>query len=221
MTTTNNIVTRDMQNLHLLGYGILLGLGAAMPVGPVNLEIVRRNLRFGTTSGMLLGLGAACTDLTYLLLLSLGALTLLTHHTVLNVIGLIGAFILAWFGIEALRTKITEDPSKNDKPIKRKAQWRHWLEGYLMTLLNPMTILFWASVSSQVALQAHNNHPAIAFMGAGVIIGAYGWVVSINTTLHFTRHRFSQKVMQRINWAGGIILIGFAIYGLTHTLLHL
>ncbi|MDF1796731.1 MAG: LysE family translocator [Coxiellaceae bacterium] len=211
-----------MQHLHLLGYGIVLGLAAAMPVGPVNLEIVRRNLRFGTASGLLLGLGAACTDLTYLLLLSLGALTLLTHHTVLNIIGLVGAFILGWFGINALRSNVTEDPTNpNNNPSKQKALWRHWFEGYLMTLMNPMTILFWASVSSQVALLAHDNHSAVALMGSGVVLGAYGWAVSINVALHFTRHRFSTKVMKWINRVGGIILIGFGIYGLIRTLLHL
>ncbi|MDF1760786.1 MAG: LysE family translocator [Coxiellaceae bacterium] len=209
-----------MQYLHLLGYGILLGLGAAMPVGPVNLEIVRRNLRFGTGSGLILGLGAACTDLTYLILLSLGALTLLTHHTVLNVIGFVGAFILGWFGIEALRSKINETPKVMNKTVKTKSLWRHWLEGYLMTLLNPMTIIFWASVSSQVALLARDHHSAVIFMGSGVIIGAYGWALSVNGVLHFTRHRFSTNTMKWINWVGGVILIGFAIYGLVHTILN-
>ncbi len=204
--------------LHLLGYGILLGLGAAMPIGPINLEIVRRNLRFGMGSGLLVGLGAACTDLTYLILLSIGAISLLTHPNIINTIGLIGAVILGWFGVQALRAKVNEaDDNSNNKP-KNKRQWRHWFDGYIMTLLNPMTVLFWASVSSQVALQAQHNHYAVAFMGTGVIIGAYGWAASLNTTIHFTRHRFSPKAMQWLNWVGGLILIGFALFGLIHTL---
>ncbi len=32
---------------HLL-FGLLLGWGAAIPIGPMNLEIIRRNLRYGT-----------------------------------------------------------------------------------------------------------------------------------------------------------------------------
>ena len=38
-------------NLSVLGGGILLGLGAAAPIGPVNLEIARRAMRFGFWAG--------------------------------------------------------------------------------------------------------------------------------------------------------------------------
>ena len=93
--------------LHQFIFGLLLGLGAAIPLGPMNLEIIRRNLRFGSVYGIALGLGACSADVTYLVLLSLGALSILTHPLILQVIGVIGSSILLWFGYSALRLKAT------------------------------------------------------------------------------------------------------------------
>src|SRR5688500_17340934 len=89
--------------MHFLLMGILLGMGAAIPIGPVNLEIIRRNLRFGTPYGIVLGLGACTADVTYLFLLSIGALSLLQYPHVLKTFGLGGSLLLAWFAISAFR----------------------------------------------------------------------------------------------------------------------
>jgi L-lysine exporter family protein LysE/ArgO len=201
--------------LYLLGYGFLLGLGAAMPVGPVNLEIVRRNLRHGTPSGIFLGLGASCTDLTYLILLTFGALTLLTHAIVIKVVAVVGALILAWFGLGAIRMSVG-DKSMDLETGAHKHPLRNMLDGYLMTLVNPMTIIFWSSVSSQVALLAHHAAHDMFYTGFGVILGASGWAISLNTVLHFTRHKISARTMHIINIVGGVILIAFALLGLWH-----
>lgn len=208
-----------MSPTHLFGFGLILGLGAAMPLGPVNFEIMRRNLHFGTPAGLLLGLGAACTDLTYLIILSLGAITLLTHPDLLGLVGIAGSSLLFWFGIQAMRV----DPQDSGPPkkLKKKRYYRHWVEGYLMTLLNPMTILFWASVSTQVALQTHTHAESAWWMGAGVIFAAYGWAVCVNMILHFTRHRIHTETLKWINRIGALLLVFFALLGIYRALIAL
>jgi L-lysine exporter family protein LysE/ArgO len=208
-----------LEQWHVFVFGLALGLGAAMPLGPVNFEIMRRNLRFGTASGLLLGLGAACTDLTYLAILSAGAISLLTHQTLLATVGIIGSFILFWFGFTAFKSQPkNEQDSQKSRP---KALYRHWLEGYLMTLLNPITILFWASVSTQVALQSHRHDGLALWMGGGVIFGAYGWAIAVNLVLHHTRHKINEPALAWINKIGALILIAFAAFGLIRAVIPL
>lgn len=212
-----------MLQLHMLFYAITLGLGAAIPIGPVNLEIIRRNLRYSTKAGILLGFGASCTDLTYVVFLCLGAMTLLNHAIILNSIGIIGSFILAWFGYSALRHSTPGGDADNDNAAKNNqpALWKNWRDGYLMTALNPMTILFWTSVSSQVASLSHQNGQALWFMAIGIIIGAFGWALGLNTVLHHTRHRISNNIMLRMNQLGGVLLIALATFGLIRALIHI
>lgn len=197
--------------MHFLFVGILLGMGAAIPIGPVNLEIIRRNLRFGTSYGVMLGLGACGADVTYLLLLCAGALTLLQYPQVLRAIGFLGAFVLAWFGISAFRSS---KASTKEHVLPSPSLLRYGVEGYIITLINPYTILFWASISSQISITAVHHLYAIFFIGAGVIIGTVGWVVVLNGLLHFTRHHLSATVMTWLNYIGGFILLCFAAMGI-------
>ena len=70
--------------LNLFIFGLFLGWGAAIPIGAINLEIIRRNLRFSTASGLAFGLGACVADVTYLVLLSVGILQFLNYPFVLT-----------------------------------------------------------------------------------------------------------------------------------------
>lgn len=201
--------------MHLIFFGMLLGMGAAIPIGPVNLEIIRRNLKFGTPYGVVTGLGACSADLTYLALLSLGALVLLQYPLALRIIGLIGAGVLAWFGFSALRAG---NSSESIKTEIRPSLIRYGIDGYIITLINPFTILFWASISSQISVAALSQHNAAFLAGMGVLIGTVGWVVVLNGIIHFTRHRLSPAVIKWLNYIGGIILLGFAAMGVWHSL---
>jgi L-lysine exporter family protein LysE/ArgO len=203
--------------LRALFFGLLLGWGAAIPIGPINLEIVRRNLRFGTTYGMALGLGACGADITYLALLSFGALTALLHPLILNSVAIAGSFILAWFGYSALRMKA--GASSEMAALNRHPLWRHTAEGYVLTLLNPLTILFWASISAQVIIFSRHAADKAIYAGIGVLLGTLSWMIALNVFLHLTRHRLSKRVMIYLNYAGGIILLGFAAMGFLRVIL--
>lgn len=196
--------------MHTFLLGILLGLGAAIPIGPVNLEIIRRNIRFGTPYGLFTGFGACTADLMYLILLCLGALSLLQYPTLLRLIGFAGSLILIWFATCIFRSHPKDSTTKEAKPHLLRAS----LEGFLMTAVNPFTILFWASISSQLSLAALSTSYALFPAGAGVIIGTVSWVCFINVLIHFTRHRLSQTAIKWLNYIGGFILLGFAVSGI-------
>lgn len=51
---------------------IILGISLAAPIGPVNIEVIRRGLNFGFFPAFLLSIGAASADTTYLLLIYFG-----------------------------------------------------------------------------------------------------------------------------------------------------
>lgn len=204
---------------HLL-FGLLLGWGAAIPIGPMNLEIIRRNLRYGTAYGVALGVGACSADVTYIILVALGALTILHYVAVMKIVGVIGSLILAWFGYLALKLKSNELNNNSNKPLSSKIYpiWRHTIDGYILTLINPYTILFWSSISTQIALMSQGTHFAIVYASAGVLIATLSWIISLNTVLNFTKHRLSPKTMHLFNYFGGFLLLAFAAFGLWHAM---
>lgn len=205
-----------LTQLNHLIFGLLLGWGAAIPIGPMNLEIIRRNLQYGSAYGVALGIGACTADVTYIIILAFGALTILHHVTVLKIIGIVGSLILAWFGVSALKLKSASSNNNAHKALSSQTYpvWRHTIDGYFLTLINPYTVLFWSSVSSQIALLSQGIHYALFYAGLGVLIATLSWIISLNTVLNFTRHRLSAKTMHLLNYLGGILLLIFAALGL-------
>ena len=73
--------------------GLLFGYSAAILIGPINVEMLRRNVRNGTGAGLCFGLGAGFANIIYLILLSMSAISIL-NHPILCVISLLGALAL-------------------------------------------------------------------------------------------------------------------------------
>ncbi|MDO8953258.1 MAG: LysE family translocator [Gammaproteobacteria bacterium] len=202
----------------LFWYGMLIGWGVAIPFGPINLEIVRRNLTYGTRYGLAFGFGACAVDGTYMLLFSLGVLAILADPAIIKIIGCIGAMVLIWFGIKALRAKPL---TLSNATAPNKRIWRHFADSYLLTMSSPFTLIFWTSISSQLGLLARSEHHALAWMVAGVLFGTLVWEIALNSFLHFTRHRLPASLILWLNRVGGIILIGMAIFSLLYVFIHL
>lgn len=201
--------------MHTFFTGLLLGYGAAVPIGPMNVEITRRNLSFGTPYGISFGLGACSADLIYLVLVAVGALTLLQHPMTMRIVGLVGALILAWFGISALRMKPLRAVLKPKIP---PSYFKNYTQGLLLTIVNPITILFWASVSSHLVIASDLHHHLLIIAGAGVSCATVSWILFINGVLHKTRHKLSDNLIHKLNVFGGVILLIFAMMGLFESL---
>ena len=83
-----------------------LGLGAAVPIGPVNVQIARRALRGRFLAGAALGCGAVTADVTYAALSSLSLARLLNRPMAVNLIGAAGTLLLTWLGVGCLRAAV-------------------------------------------------------------------------------------------------------------------
>jgi threonine/homoserine/homoserine lactone efflux protein len=190
--------------------GLLMGFAVVLPVGPLNLEIIRRALRFGALEGIILGLGAIAADIIYLFLLSVGYLSLLNNAHLLHIIGIVGSFIIAYFGYRAI---VDSSSSMNNEKVIPQSYFKQGLQGFLIAFFNPFVILFWLSLSSQIAALTNNSLSLFALTAFGVVLSAIIWLVFLNTLIHFTKNKLNHRFIKTINWIGGLLLIGIAIYG--------
>lgn len=203
---------------HYFLFGLLLGWGAAIPIGPMNLEIIRRNLTLGTRFGIAFGMGATSADITYIVLLSLGLLVLLQAPLSMNIITLLGSCILVYFAYKALTAKISTQTQTTRAPKENII--RHYLSGYLLTLLNVYTIIFWLSVSAQITAFISTEKHAVLWAALGVLAATLSWSLALNTTLHVTKHKIPNNITRILNILGGIILLIFAGIGFVRILSH-
>ena len=89
----------------MLGKGALIGIGAAAPPGPVNLEIARRTIARGWLAGAAIGLGAVTIDVCFAVLLVVGWLELINSNDAVRLtLSIVGMALLFYLGGMALRS---------------------------------------------------------------------------------------------------------------------
>jgi L-lysine exporter family protein LysE/ArgO len=201
----------------LLVKGLELGLAAAAPIGPVNVEIARRTLRFGRPAGFALGCGAVTVDVVYAIVTSVTLLPVLRYPTVTKVMSALAALFLAYLAflcLKSARGGHAPVGAEGDPPTTedvRSGGWRgHYRTGLLMTALNPMTLTFWF-VAVPGAVAGPGRAAQLWPVAAGVFFGAFAWVVFFTWLVGHLRHFGGQRWLAWIDLAGGLTLLAFAV----------
>jgi len=187
--------------------GFILGLGAAVPVGPINILIMTNALK-NYKNAVSIGFGAMSADITYLTLILLGLFAFVKNQTFQMVLGMFGSLFLTYIAYMIYKNrdeKIEIDPSKiKDNHTKIGA---NYFKGYSLTLLNPYTIGFWISVSAYIS----SKHLSFGFTLLGLFSGIFLWITIMPYIVHKTKHLMSQNLMKNISVIASAIILFFAI----------
>ena len=184
--------------------GFLFGLGAAVPLGPINVLIMSTALR-SYPSAVAFGAGAMSADATYLTLLLFGLLSLLDHPTILLVLGLAGSGFLLYMSYGIYQGR--HDPIHLQTLEKPPSILSNYLKGLGLTLLNPYTIVFWLSVSTYIQTAKLQPLWTIIGMFGGILL----WITLMPLLIHKTKHLFSQKTVTVISTISAIIIAFFGL----------
>ena len=203
--------------LSVFASGIALGFAAAVPIGPINLLILQKHLREGQASGIALGLGACFADLCYLLLLYFGYSALLASFAEQPILHVISSVVLLYFAWQAWHMSPDFDLSddKSQTSFNKRHYLQHGIQGFLLTAVNPYTILFWSSIviGSQQIVMAHSDQ--LVVLGSGLMIATVSWVIIWNGLIACLKKRTGQVIRKYFHWlnrAASIVLVCFAIH---------
>lgn len=202
--------------------GVTLGLAAAAPIGPVNVEIIRRGLTRGHWPAFRFGLGACSADLIYLSLVLAGVTRWAQGATVRATMLFLGGLLLVVLGVLAgsatrnIRNQtVTEPDSAAEKtPSSRLRRWLPaggYAAGLAMTLSNPMTIAYWIGVSASLSAGQFLWKDYFASL-AGVATGTVGWVTFISLVSSAGRRWVSRGLLTGVNLLGALLLLGYGAY---------
>jgi arginine exporter protein ArgO len=196
--------------------GIMAGYGIAIPVGAVTVLIIDAGLRQGFRAGFAAAAGAATADLTYALLAAAAGTILsplLAPYAFWLNLG--GGAVLAGMGFAGLRRLFEE--RKNAAPaavsgqVKPSSQSTRTYSRFLaITLLNPMTIIYFAALILGGGTALHTNAERLVFVvSAG--IASLSWSSFMAGIGAFGRHYLSPRFRLWASLAGNLIVIGLAI----------
>jgi threonine/homoserine/homoserine lactone efflux protein len=194
-----------MTAFEVLAQSFVLGLGIAMPVGPIGVLVIRRSLTEGRNYGIASGLGAATADGLYGLIATLGLsliaslLTGIQFYT--RLIGGVFLFYLAW-------------QIYNSKPSQKAANAKNssslmgaYLSTLLLTFSNPATILFFFGVVSSLKISGHGWAVVLGFF-----LGSALWWIALSSVASSLGSRMDAKALRVVNIVSSLVIVAFAMY---------
>lgn len=192
---------------------MIVGIAMAAPIGPMGLLIVSRTLSRGISFGIVSGLGVALADTTYACLAGFGftaVTTFMAAHS--SVVRPVGSVILGAIGIKYMLSGM---PVRKVHDQRTKKFLKGFWSIFMLTLVNPMTIMFFLAVFSSLGLTgAHGSRSFTFTFICGVFFGSTLWWLILSAGTNSIGRQIKPRTMMIINRVSGVLLIGFALFDL-------
>lgn len=192
----------------------LLGISFAVPMGPVNFEVVRRGIGQGFLCAFIVSLGALSADVVYLVAINQGISSWMSIHWIHVTLTWLGALFFLKLGYTSIKSAFhTADNFMIQIASLEPSKWNAFWSGFLISLINPISFLFWLGVYGSLyvsLLQKHNTNMitlCIVFLFLGIIV----WNINVATTIHFSRKFLHNTGIRIITFIAGLVLLGFGI----------
>lgn len=198
--------------MHTIIPYFLLGISLAAPIGPVKATLLNLGIKNGFFHAWFFSLGAIATDLTYMFLVYIGIGRFIEYPFIKSILWSFGCFVLLYTGIENL---LTMHKVKLDSNFKRMIRLRHsFISGFLIALLNPLTILFWLGIYGSVLLGGSNrlNHLQIGLYSISILLGILLVDFIMASISSGSRKLLSTNFLNIVSAVSSISMIGFGIH---------
>ena len=191
---------------------ILLGVSMAAPIGPVKTVLLNTGLKNGFFHAWFFSLGSLTTDIMYMLIVYFGVGQFVESPLLKIILWSFGCFVLLYTGIENILSQ--QKIEMRLKSRKRVRLRKSILSGFLMSLLNPLTILFWLGIYGSIL--ANNAGVSTEFQlilnSAAILLG----ISMVDLIMSFlsggARKLLSNKFLKGVSIVSSISMIGFGIY---------
>jgi threonine/homoserine/homoserine lactone efflux protein len=207
---------------YLITSGVVMGLVAAVPIGPVNLICIRRTFAFGPVNGFMSGLGAALGDGVFAAIMGFG-LTWVAQmiEGYAAIIELIGGALMVYMGYRTFVSppvpRVVDDRTDNEGTNLVRAM----VSTFALTVTNPVTLLSFGVMFAGLGGLAGGagSFNDAGFVVAGVVGGSAGWWLALTTVIGLFHARIDEKAMRIINRACGVLVMGCGLVVLVHLVL--
>jgi threonine/homoserine/homoserine lactone efflux protein len=151
----------------VLWLGMLLGVGAALSVGPIFVVIVQQAATSGFPASLRVILGSATADLVLLVPALAFAWVIRSLERGALWVGAVGAAFLLWLAWQAARDALAL--WRGGRQVAADGRWAFW-KGVGGNLANPLTWTFWLGTGTPAMLAAQR-----AAGPAGVVLFCATW----------------------------------------------
>lgn len=192
--------------------GLKFGMLLQIAVGPVCLLVLQTSISYGFLSAMTGVIAVTIIDALFILAAILGIGTLIDRYkNVKKFIKYFGGFVLITYGIANILgiLNISILPSINF--LAKQNNSDIFIKMLMLTLSNPLTILFWAGVFSSRLVEENMNKSDMYLYGAGAVLSTIFFLTLVSSLGHIINVYVSSSFLNLLNLLVGLTLIVFGI----------
>lgn len=196
-------------------FGVFLGFISSIPVGAVQLEVIKKTINGHKKPAIATACGSATSDFIYGMLALFGLGDFLLHKDFLIVIYSLGVVVLTYLVFKSYRER--------DYMLHREKRIHYgkrlsFLTGFTIAITNPGMIIWWLvgfRLFADLELFPVIAGPVRALF---VVSGAFGlclYLTLLAIILHRYKKSFSEKFLYRTNTFLMVILVVLILYFIT------
>jgi threonine/homoserine/homoserine lactone efflux protein len=201
-------------------YGIFFGISISVPIGPANLELIKRGLTKGYRSALGVGLGTAISDSLLSVLAYIGVIPLFNKIGMIKIVLYCGGglVLMAIGGFSIYQTFTLEDPLSVPEEQSQWAERYHNMNpvllGFTINTTNPMVIGFWIFFFSTVAEHGlfGRSLSELFVFSSSVFLGAMLWFATLATLVHWGKQHVNKMAYKVISSICNTVMIIMGAY---------
>jgi len=191
---------------------LFLGLSLAAPIGPINAAQLDRGIKEGFLNAWMVGIGAMIADMLYMAAVYMGVVQFLEIPIVKTFLWLFGFFVLVYTGVECIAGAgkiVTQSRNSKGESILKS-----FFSGFIMSLSNPLTILFWLGIYGSVLAKTAHTYDAnqLILYSFAIFTGITIWDLFMALLASSFRKLLTAKILVGISMVSGLSLVGFGFY---------
>lgn len=184
-------------------FGIVLGFLSAIPIGAVQLQVIKKAMQGFRKPAVMIALGSGTSDLVYGILTLFGLGGVLMSDRFQLVFYLLGAAVLSFLLYRSVLEYRGHSSAVEGGPDAKKNNHAYgFMTGFTLAITNPSIALWWI-VGFKVFLDLGLFSKAtfilrLVFVVSGVT-GLVGYLVILAMIIHRIHHNIPDRVFRRMN----------------------
>lgn len=191
--------------------GLCFGMLLQLAVGPVCLFVLNTSARYGFVKTLSLIAAVSLADALYIALSCLGVAALVNRPEVKAAVRVIGCAVLILFGLDMLLGAFGVSLLPGFRLFSASSAGSVFVKGLVLTLSNPLTILFWSGMLSAKVMENKWGKKQIALFASGCVLATVVFLSVVAALGGLLGGVLPNPVIAVLNAAVGLVLMYFGV----------
>lgn len=191
--------------------GFRFGMLLQLAIGPMCLLVFNTAAKSSFFDAILLVLAIALIDALYIFLSGLGISAILNKPHIKKAVKYFGAFVLVLFGFNMSLSVFGLSLLPQVNLFQSVSATTVFIQGLLLTLSNPLTIIFWSGVFSTQVVEHNYNRQQLALFGTGCVLATVIFLSCVAFCGKFIGAFLNDWALNLLNFSVGIIISFFGV----------